>query len=178
MDLALAIAQFNPLAEYRLNDAKTAIIEWRGPGPQPSAAQLTAAWAAYQASQIVFQAAQSISAKLRTANAAPTEILRRTLAQTTGYRAHLTLIAVDAGNGNLRSIEAAIVAKRLNAGALLVGTTVVLANHSDAGAAGWTITPSVSGNDFVCTVAGAAGRNIDWQLSGEVFRFAPAGLTD
>lgn len=49
MDLSLAIYQINPLAEYRLNDAKTAILEWRGPGPQPTGQQLTDAWAVYQA---------------------------------------------------------------------------------------------------------------------------------
>ncbi len=127
---------------------------------------------------LVFQAATGLSVTVRTTTATPTEILRRTLAPTTGYRAHLTLLAVDAGNGNLRAIEAAIVAKRLAAGALLVGTPVILANHQDAGASTWAVTASVSGNDFIVTVTGAAGRTIDWQVSGDVFRFAPAGLTD
>jgi hypothetical protein len=48
MDLALALWQINPAAEYRLNDDKTQIAEWRGPGPEPTADELAAAWAAYQ----------------------------------------------------------------------------------------------------------------------------------
>jgi hypothetical protein len=49
MDLALALWQLNPAAEYRLNDDKTQIAEWRGPGPEPTADELAAAWAQYQA---------------------------------------------------------------------------------------------------------------------------------
>jgi hypothetical protein len=113
--------------------------------------------------------------RLRTTNATPTEIYRATLQPMTGYRALATLLGVDAGNGDLRQIYASIVAKRLGAGALLVGSPVVLANHQDAGAAGWAITAAGSGNDFVITVTGATGRTIDWLLDGETISFAPAG---
>lgn len=49
MDLALAIWQIDPTAEYRLTSDKTAILEWRGPGPEPTADDLAAAWTTYQA---------------------------------------------------------------------------------------------------------------------------------
>lgn len=127
---------------------------------------------------VVYAGESQVDAKVRTTDATATEIFRRTLATTTGYRAKLELLAVDAGNGALRVIEASIVAKRLGGGAVLVGSAVVIANHQDAAASTWAITPSVSGNDFVITVTGAAGRTIDWQLRGRVTRFAPAGLTD
>lgn len=55
MDLSIAIARINPAAMYRLSDAKDAILEWRGPGVQPTAQQLTDAWAAYQAEQTTAQ---------------------------------------------------------------------------------------------------------------------------
>jgi hypothetical protein len=48
MDLALALWQINPAAEYRLNDDKTTILEWRGPGPEPTADELAAAWEVVQ----------------------------------------------------------------------------------------------------------------------------------
>jgi hypothetical protein len=48
MDLALAIWQIDPAAEYRLNEDKSAILEWRGPGSEPTAEELNAAWMAYQ----------------------------------------------------------------------------------------------------------------------------------
>lgn len=127
---------------------------------------------------VVYAGESQVEARIRTTDATPTEILRRTLAATTGYRAKLELLAVDAGNGALRMIEASIVAKRLGGGALLVGSAVVIANHQDAAASAWTIAPSVSGNDVVITVTGAAGRTIDWQLRGRVTRFAPSGLVD
>lgn len=49
MDLDLAIWQINPAAEYRLTDDKAALLEWRGPGKEPTADELTAAWTQYQA---------------------------------------------------------------------------------------------------------------------------------
>lgn len=135
--------------------------------------------AAYQAMQapapIVYGRTIQADQRLRTTDAQPAEIFRRTLAPTTGYRARLELLAVDAGSGAVRMIEASIVAKRLNGGAILVGSVVVIVNHQDAAASAWAITPSVSGNDVVITVTGAAGRTIDWQLTGRVTSFTPAG---
>jgi hypothetical protein len=51
MDLALAIWQLNPAAEFVLSADHSSIAIWRGPGPQPSADELAIAWAAYQAAQ-------------------------------------------------------------------------------------------------------------------------------
>ena len=116
-----------------------------------------------------------IGAQKRTTTATPAELYRATLAQRTGYRASLTLIGVDAGNGAVRTIEARITAKRLTNGALLVGAPVVVSDQQDTGTAAWGIAASVSGNDFLVTVTGAAGRNIDWLLDGRVISFAPGG---
>lgn len=124
---------------------------------------------------LVYDDTIRLSARLRTTNATPAELYRATLAQRTGYRASLTLIAVDAGNGAVRTIEARITAKRLTGGALLVGTPVVVADHQDSGTAAWAITAAVSGSDFIVTVTGAAGRNIDWLLDGGVVSFTPGG---
>lgn len=124
---------------------------------------------------VVYSGLHQIDARIRTTNAASTELYRATLAPLTGYRAALTLIAVDAGNGAVRTIEARITAKRLNAGAAFVGSVTVVADQQDAGTATWVITPSVVGNDFVISVAGAAGRTIDWLLSGHVTSFTPGG---
>lgn len=124
---------------------------------------------------LVYDDGLTIRARLRTTNATPAELYRATLAQRTGYRASLTLIAVDAGNGAVRTIEARITAKRLTNGALLVGQPVVVADHQDAGTAAWGIGASVSGTDFLVTVTGAGGRNIDWLLSGDVVSFTPGG---
>lgn len=124
---------------------------------------------------LVYRDGIAIDQRLRTTSATPAELWRATLAQRTGYRATLTLIAVDAGNGAVRTIEARVTAKRLTGGALLVGTPVVVSDQQDSGTSAWAITAAVSGNDFVVTVTGAAGRNIDWQLAGDVVSFTPGG---
>lgn len=124
---------------------------------------------------LVYRDGLAIDQRLRTTNATPAELWRAALAQRTGYRASLTLIAVDAGNGAVRTIEARVTAKRLTGSALLVGTPVVVSDQQDSGTSAWAITAAVSGNDFVVTVTGAAGRNIDWQLAGDVVSFTPGG---
>lgn len=125
---------------------------------------------------VVYSGRLQIDARVRTTNASATEIYRGTLAQNTLYRGRLELLGVDAGNGTARYIEARVVVKRLGNGAVLVGTPDVVSTIADAVAASWAVAASVSGNDFVVTVAGAAGRTIDWQLAGDVVRFAPGGV--
>jgi hypothetical protein len=46
INLSLAIYKINPSAEYRLSSsiAPNEIVEWRGPGPQPTEDELYAAW--------------------------------------------------------------------------------------------------------------------------------------
>lgn len=127
------------------------------------------------AAPLVYSGQISVDQRLRTTSATATEIWRATLAQLTLYRARLELLGVDAGNGNARYIQATVVAKRVGAGAVLVGAPSVVVNVQDAGASTWAITANVSGNDFVVTVTGQAGRTIDWRLSGSITSFAPEG---
>ena len=114
-----------------------------------------------------------VDARVRTTDGAATELLRRTLAPLTGYVARFELIAVDAGNGAVKVVFATVAAKRLGAGALMVGTPTVLSNHADPAASAWAVAASASSNDFVITVTGAAGRTIDWLLYGSVTSFTP-----
>lgn len=141
-------------------------LRWVAAGNTPEAAD---------PAPLAYREGLAIRERLRTTNATPTELYRATLAQRTGYRASLTLIAVDAGNGAVRTIEARVTAKRLANGALLVGQPVVVADQQDSGTSAWAIGASVSGSDFVITVTGAAGRNIDWLLDGAVVAFTPGG---
>lgn len=124
---------------------------------------------------VTYSGSRQLAARLRTTNATPTELYRATLAPLTAYVALLDLVAVDAGNGALRAIRASVAAKRLGNGALLIGAPVVIANHQDAAASGWAVNAAADGNDFVITVTGAAGRTIDWLLSGEFSSFTPGG---
>lgn len=49
MELQIAIAEIDPKMQYRLNhsvgDGTQVILEWRGPGPQPTQQELEDAWA-------------------------------------------------------------------------------------------------------------------------------------
>ena len=74
IDLARAIARIDPHAEYRLNhsqaDGKQKIIEWRGPGDEPTVAELAAAWTQVEAAQDITDAAQAaLEAKIAAARA-------------------------------------------------------------------------------------------------------------
>jgi hypothetical protein len=124
---------------------------------------------------LVYSTLAGIDARTQTTDATQTELYRATLRQNTAYTAILTLSGVDLGNGAVRVIRASIVAKRLGNGAALVGAPVVIANHQDTGTSAWAIGASASGNDFVVTVTGAAGRTIAWRLAGSVESFTPGG---
>lgn len=125
---------------------------------------------------LTYSLTRPINARVKTTDAVATELYRSTLTPMTGYTALLRAIGVDSGNGACRVVLASVLVKRLNAGAVMVGTPIVLANHADTGATGWVLAASVSGNDFVVTVTGATGRTIDWSLGGDVQSFTPAGV--
>jgi hypothetical protein len=117
-----------------------------------------------------------VASQIRTTDATPTSAYVLTLDALTGYLGIVTLVGVDAGTGALLALEASFSVKRLNAGAVAVGTPVVIARHQDAGANAWRLDASVQGNDAVLTVTGVAGHTIDWNIVGTMRRFAPEGL--
>jgi hypothetical protein len=100
------------------------------------------------------------------------------LAAQTLYTARFTILAIDTGNGDCRVWYAKASAKRLGAGALLVGTPSIDTDHPNPGATGWAIAADTGGNNFRVRVTGAAGRTISWNLVGEVLRARPTGLVD
>lgn len=100
------------------------------------------------------------------------------LAIRTLYTARFTLMAIDVGNGDCRVWTAKATAKRLNNGAMMVGTPTLETSHADAGAAAWDVTANTTVNNFRIRVTGAAGRTISWNLIGEFLRARPDGLVD
>src|SRR5215217_5734709 len=87
----------------------------------------------------VFSAETDVSGRVRTADAAPADAYRLSLPALTGAAGIVTVIGVDAGNGAVRMIRASFAVKRLNGGALAVGSPVVLASHADTGTTTWQI---------------------------------------
>jgi hypothetical protein len=126
---------------------------------------------------VIFTEDVRLVGRVRTTDATPTEVYRLTLLPLTGYTGQVAVIGVDTGNGAVRVIRASFAVKRLNGGALAVGAPVVIASHADAGATAWQIAASVSGNDALVTVSGAAGRVVDWSCTGVMTVFTPSGRT-
>jgi hypothetical protein len=181
------------MAEYKLTDWGTILRPSRNmsipPDPTNPDYQEYLAWVAEgntpdpaDPPPVRFQEGQAISDQARTVGTTPVEIFRATLAQLTAYRARLVLLAVDSGNGAYASLERVVSVERLGAGAvnLLTTDTVVqrMTNAAavTAGVASWAVTVTTSGNDIVVTVTGAAGRTVDWGLSGEFVRYTPGGF--
>lgn len=123
---------------------------------------------------LTYQTDDNVIRRAQTTSASIVEIFRGTLATNTGYIARLRLLGVDTGNGNIKYIAADFVMKRLGAGAILIGSNVNPVIQ-DAGASTWAVAANVSGNDFVITVAGAAGRTVEWSLNGSYISFTPSG---
>jgi hypothetical protein len=130
-----------------------------------------------------FQANLPLGAQLRTTDAAPAEIFRATLAPTTLYRARIVVLAVDAGNGAYATLERVVSVERLGGGAVnLLVTDVTIQRMTNAaavtaGVSSWTLGIAASGADIVATVSGAAGRTVDWGMSGDLVRYTPSGFT-
>jgi hypothetical protein len=127
----------------------------------------------------LFSAEQPISTqKLRTTNATATEIWRFPTGTNTGYILKAALTAVDSGNGDIYHNEVTVTFKNLNGNVSRIGAFSIPSNmpQQDAGASSWTVIPSVDGVDLVLSVRGAAGRNIDWNLTGTILRFTPGGF--
>jgi hypothetical protein len=114
----------------------------------------------------------------RTTDATQATLASWPLAVQTLYTARFTILAVDTANGDCRVWTAKATAKRLGAGALLVGTPTLETSHADAGATAWALAADVNVNNFRVRVTGAAGRAISWSLVGEVLRARPDGLVD
>lgn len=115
---------------------------------------------------------------VRTTNATQATLASWPLALQTLYTARFIVTAIDVGNADTRAWHATATAKRVNNGALLVGTPTVVSSHADAGAASWALAADVSGNTFRVRVTGAAGRTISWSVLGEIVRSRPDGLVD
>lgn len=123
---------------------------------------------------IEFAEERPVEAIVRTTSAEPVEVFRFACEQRHLYQASLTISGVDAGNFAVKLMEGRFTWKRITANAIMTGITVVSDLH-DTAAASWAPNALPSGTDIVFTVAGAAGRTIDWLLVGTVGSYAPAG---
>lgn len=130
---------------------------------------------AAEAARISYAATRNVSTTATTTDATPVEVFRFPCEQLRLYRADLTIFGVDRGNFVSKAMEGRFTWKRTTANAVMVGITVV-SDIRDAAAASWAPNAVAMGTDVVFTVAGAAGRTVDWYLTGAVDVYAPGGL--
>jgi hypothetical protein len=119
---------------------------------------------------------RTVSAVTRTTDAAFHEVWRLTTKPKHVYRAKFELRATDASDGTTKAQEAVLVFKGTAASPVQVGATTVLWAAQDAAATGWAIQAQVQGQDLVFGARGAAGKTVDWSLTGAVAAFGPEGL--
>jgi hypothetical protein len=131
---------------------------------------------------VVYAGAEYPTGHVQTVGTAPAELLRFPLATLTVYGAHVEVYGIDSGNGVTWRLVFESTFRRLSNGPSAVGSRTDLVSHQNtsgaattAGVATWTIATSFDGNDAVITVAGAAGRTVDWFAFAQVRRFRPGG---
>jgi hypothetical protein len=114
----------------------------------------------------------------RTTDATQATMASWPLALQTFYTARFIVTAIDTANGDCKSWHATASAKRINGGALLVGTPTIVDVDADTGLTGLGVTADANGNNFRVRATGLNGRTFSWSLVGEVVRARPDGLVD
>jgi hypothetical protein len=125
---------------------------------------------------VVYAGTKSVSSQVRTTDDVPLEVFRFSTSPRHVYRATFSMTAIEATSGVTKDNEVRMTFKATASTLSQIGTTAVLYNVIDTGAATWAIQASVQFPDLVISVRGAAGRVVDWLLTGDIGAYAPEGL--
>lgn len=126
---------------------------------------------------IEYAIAQEVNSVLITTDALEHDVFVLPAELKSVYRAELTMSAVDAANGAVKTVTAILVWKRLIGNVVVPPNNITVLSHiTDTAAATWEMNGVPSGTNFRVYVKGEAGRTINWFLSGPVGRFTPEGL--
>lgn len=120
------------------------------------------------------------SRRVRTTNATVTEIARFTVPPNTKYTARMTVTGVTDTLNAIKEVGMVATAARAGGGAVVipapVGNQTYLYDHKTANAQTWgNPTLTVSGNEAIISVQGAAATGINWLLVGTFETFIPGG---
>jgi len=119
---------------------------------------------------------RAVEAVTSTTDGAFHELWRLPTAPKHTYRAMLELRATDRSDGTTKAQQAVLVFKGLASTVTQVGSTTVLWSAQDAAATGWAIQVQTQSTELVFGVRGAAGKTVDWSISGDLVVFSPEGL--
>jgi hypothetical protein len=111
----------------------------------------------------------------RTTSNETIELFRGPTEAHAGYEATITVIGINAANGQMRRATITVTVGRWDAGAVIAGQTV-LANHTAGATPPLIPTAGIDGNDYVIQASGQMNQSIDWILFGEIRAFKPEGL--
>jgi hypothetical protein len=125
---------------------------------------------------IVRQADLPIGATVTTNGTTPAELIRVTIPQHTELDVTVRINAVSRDETQVRKVVADATFGRVTGAPVQIGATTQLVLNQTAGAAGWTSTVAISGNDIVVTVTGSGALVVDWSIRGVGYRFGQAGL--
>lgn len=133
--------------------------------------------------EIHFAGQTSLNSQITTLDATPTILFRFPLNLLSVYGGFVDIYVVDRANGVTKSWYFKALVKRLNGGALVIGKQDLHppiqepagAPATSSSVATWDYTASVSGNDALITVTGAAGRTLDWFAFVDLRWFTPGG---
>lgn len=119
-----------------------------------------------------------ITREIQTTNATP-QTITLPLAEKTGYFGDLTAYGVQEQSPFDRILfKKTVMAVRATGNAILDGQPNVHPPVASAGASGWTVVVSVSGQNLVITCTGQAGKTINWTMKIYFSRFNREGLVD
>jgi hypothetical protein len=117
-----------------------------------------------------------IEARIRTTDDQFHEIYRFSPGERRLYQGNLAIFGVDAGTFVTASLEGRFVFKRVTGNAIVLPITIV-SDIRDTAAATWAPNCLPDGVDVRFVVKGAAGRSVDWLLTGLLIGYAPAGAS-
>lgn len=124
-----------------------------------------------------YAATENVNRQATTTDASDVEIFRFPVPQKRSYQGNLTIFGIDRGNFVSRTMEGRFAWKRTTtATAVMVGINVI-STLGEAASSTWAPNAVAQGSDIVFTVRGAAGRTVDWQLTGVILGYAPDGTT-
>lgn len=116
--------------------------------------------------------------EVQTTNATPTAI-NFPLNSGTLYVSDIVIVGIqDISPFNSATFRKFASVGRAGGGAILIGQGDAHTPFKSAGASAWTAVLSVSGNNGIVTVTGAAGVTINWTIRSTYFRLNKDGLVD
>lgn len=159
-----------------LDQAEWEALRSAGPGQKYLAEDGTLTVVPAPPPPLTYSTVATVDTRVRTTDDVPLEAFRFATKPKHAYRLTVRMTAIDANSGTMKDSEVRMSFRASASSLTQVGTTAVLYNVLDTGAASWAVQPSVQFPDLVISVRGALGRVIDWLCVVDAGQFNPEGF--